>query len=182
MIRSRRLILFYMIQEVIKSYQTFVCSCEIFDTNVPMYYILVWLWEMWKKENRKRRQKLISASWFSFPLYISQLSRCRQNLKILALIGAEKSVTENFIGEKDKWTDKGNYKQEEADSLLHNPTFVPNFKFLGAVVPEESLTKKKVYTHTNNGYWKDKNYTPPFPLYTWYTGDTKMPQWEGKSP
>ena len=28
------------------------------------------------------------------------------------------------------------------------PTFVPNFKILGSVVPEKSLTKKKVYTQT----------------------------------
>ena len=27
-----------------------------------------------------------------------------------------------FIGEKEKWTNKGNDKQEEADSLLHNAT------------------------------------------------------------
>ena len=38
----------------------------------------------------------------------------------LALIDAEKSVTEIFIGEKEKWTNKGNDKHEEADSLLHN--------------------------------------------------------------
>ena len=43
------------------------------------------------------------------------LSRCIQNLKTLALIGAETSVTE-------KRTNKGNGKQEEADSLLHNTT------------------------------------------------------------
>ena len=27
---------------------------------------------------------------------------------------------EMFIGEKEKWTNKWNDKQEEADSLLHN--------------------------------------------------------------
>ena len=43
-----------------------------------------------------------------------------QNLKTLAPIGAEKSVTEILIGEKEKRTNKGNGKQEEADSLLHN--------------------------------------------------------------
>ena len=45
--------------------------------------------------------------------------------------------------------------------------FVPNFKILGAVVPEKSLTKKKVYTQTHkhihthtdqNYYGKDENY------------------------
>ena len=45
-----------------------------------------------------------------------------RNLKTLALIEAEKSVTENLIGEKEKWINKGNGKHQEADSLLHNAT------------------------------------------------------------
>ena len=45
-----------------------------------------------------------------------------QNLKTLALREDEKSVTENFVGEKEKWTNNGNDKQEEAASLLHNTT------------------------------------------------------------
>ena len=77
---------------------------------------------MEKRKTGKRRQKLILASWFSFPQYTWPLSRCIQNLKTLALIEAEKSVTEIFIGEKEKWTNKGNDKQEEADSLLYNTT------------------------------------------------------------
>ena len=47
-------------------------------------------------------------------------SQCVYKLNTLALIGAENSV--NFIGEKEKRTNKRNYKQEEADSLLHNTT------------------------------------------------------------
>ena len=43
-----------------------------------------------------------------------------QNLKTLALIGAKISMTEIFIGERGKWTNKRNDNQEEADSLLHN--------------------------------------------------------------
>ena len=43
-----------------------------------------------------------------------------RNLKTLALIEAEKSVIEIYIGEKEKWTNNENDKQEEADSLLHN--------------------------------------------------------------
>ena len=31
-------------------------------------------------------------------------------------------MTENLIGETEKWTNKGNDKQEEAGSLLHNTT------------------------------------------------------------
>ena len=77
---------------------------------------------MEKRKNGKRRQKLITASWFSFPQYTCPLSRCIQNLKNLVLIEAEKSVTEIFIGEKEKLANKGNDKEEEADSLLHNTT------------------------------------------------------------
>ena len=33
------------------------------------------------------------------------------------LIEAKKFVTENFLGEKEKWTNKGNDKQQHADSL-----------------------------------------------------------------
>ena len=53
-------------------------------------------------------------------------------------------MTKSFIGEKEIWTNKWNDKQQQAESLLHNksyPTFVPNFKIIGAVVPEKSLTQ-----------------------------------------
>ena len=76
--------------------------------------------ERWK--NGKRRQKLITESWFSFPQYTWPLSRRIQNLKTLAVIVAEISVMKSFIGEKEKWTNKGNVKQQPADSILHNTT------------------------------------------------------------
>ena len=48
-------------------------------------------------------------------------------------------------GEKEKWTNKGNDKQQHADSFTQYnksyPTFVQNFKILSAVVPEKSLTQ-----------------------------------------
>ena len=47
---------------------------------------------------------------------------CIQSLKTFTLIEGEKSVTEIFTGEKEKWTNKGNDKKEEADSLLHKTT------------------------------------------------------------
>ena len=77
---------------------------------------------MEKRKNGKRRQKLITESWFSFPQYTWPLSRCIQNLKTPAVIGAENAVKKSFIGEKEKWTNKGNDKQQHADSLLHNTT------------------------------------------------------------
>ena len=75
-----------------------------------------------KKENWKKKAKLITESWFSFSQYTWPLSRCIQNLKTLAVIGAENSVMKSFIGDTEKWTNKGNAKQQHADSLLHNTT------------------------------------------------------------
>ena len=40
-------------------------------------------------------------------------------MKTLAQMGAEKSVKENFVREKEKWTNKGTDRQYVADSLLH---------------------------------------------------------------
>ena len=58
---------------------------------------------------------------YSIFLFFSTIKcRCIQNLKIVALIGPEKSVTKIFIGEK--WTNKGNEKHEDANSLLYNTT------------------------------------------------------------
>ena len=48
--------------------------------------------------------------------------RSNIKLKTLALIEAKKLETEIFFGEKGKWTDKGNDKQQHADSLFHNTT------------------------------------------------------------
>ena len=45
-----------------------------------------------------------------------------QNFKILGAVVPEKSSTKNFTGEKEKWTNKGNVKHEDADSVLHNTT------------------------------------------------------------
>ena len=73
-----------------------------------------------------------------------------QNFKILGVVVPEKSWMKNFIGEKEKkWTNKGNDKHEDADFLLHNITchtqcLYQISKILGAVVPEKSLTEKKL--------------------------------------
>ena len=49
---------------------------------------------------------------------------CLRNFKILGTctVVPEKSLTKNFIGEKEKWTNKVNDKHEDADSVLHNTT------------------------------------------------------------
>ena len=43
-----------------------------------------------------------------------------ENLRTLVLTEANKFITENVLGEKEKWTNKGNDKHQHADSLLHN--------------------------------------------------------------
>ena len=62
-------------------------------------------------------------------------------------------MTEIFIGER-KCTNKGNDKQEEADSVLHNTTSHTqhSFKFQNPNCPEKSLKKQKclhTHPHTN---------------------------------
>ena len=96
-------------------------SCwEIFDRkNVYMYYIRE---KEGKNENLKKEGKMRISNLFPFTQYTLPSWRCKQNLKTLAPIGAEKSVTEISIGEKEKWTNKGTDKQYVAVLLLHNTT------------------------------------------------------------
>ena len=65
-------------------------------------------------KNWKKKAKWGLASKCSFTQYTLPAWRCTQNLKTLAPIGAEKSVTEISIGEKEKWTNKGTDKKYEA--------------------------------------------------------------------
>ena len=63
-----------------------------------MYYIGV-------RDGKKMVKINLSILVFCPKIYLAwPLSRCIRNLKTLALIEAEKSVTENLIGEKEKWT------------------------------------------------------------------------------
>ena len=74
-------------------------------------------------KNWKKKAKWGLASWFPFTQYTLPSWRCTQNLKTLAPIEAEKSVTEISIGEKEKWTNKGTDKQNVAVLLLHYTTY-----------------------------------------------------------
>ena len=49
-----------------------------------------------------------------------------RNFKILGAVVPEKSLTKTFIGEKEKRTNKGNDKNEDADSVLCNKKVVHN--------------------------------------------------------
>ena len=69
-----------------------------------------------KKQKWKKKAKINLSILSFFPtIYLA-------TLKVYTKFEAKKSVTEIFIGEKEKWTNNGNDKQEEADSLLHNTT------------------------------------------------------------
>ena len=72
-----------------------------------------------KRKNGKKKAKLNHSILVFIPKIYLVYTRCIQNLKNLALIGAEISVPDIFIEENEKCTNKGNDKQEEADSLLH---------------------------------------------------------------
>ena len=67
-----------------KSYPTFVPNFKMLgkvvtQISLPRIFQCVTLeWEMEKRKNGKRRQKLMSASWFSFPQYTWPLWRCIQ--------------------------------------------------------------------------------------------------------
>ena len=94
----------------------------------------------------------ISIFIFIYTIYFAYLKVYTKFKSTLAPIGAEKSTTEIFIGEKKM--NKGTDKQYEAvfffvkqyNSSL--PSFVPYFIILSQVVAEKSLTEK-VYKQTN---------------------------------
>ena len=75
-----------------------------------------------EKGNMEREGKNKSQHFGFLPHNILCHSQGVWQIWRLRLIEAEKSVAENLIGEKEKWTNKGNGKQQEADSLLHITT------------------------------------------------------------
>ena len=125
MISMRMLVLSYTIQLVLSSifskFQISRCSSswETFDTNFPMHCIGV-------RDGKKIKWKKRRPNKFQHHVFLhtisSTLSRCIQSLKALAPM--MKSGAKNVIGEKEKWINNGNDKQ-----------------FLGAVVPDKSLTQ-----------------------------------------
>ena len=86
-----------------------------------MYYIRVkeGTNEKLKKEGKMRISILIPIYTVHFA-FLKEYTKFKK--KTLAPIGAEKSVTEISIGEKEKRTHKGTDKQYVAVLLLHNTT------------------------------------------------------------
>ena len=94
------------------------------------------------------------------------------NFKILGAVVPEKSSTKTFIGEKEKWTNKGNDKHEDANSVLHNNQVIPNVctKFQNPRYSSswEILDEKKnlhTDTQTNIVTEKTKTYISPHTSY-----------------
>ena len=73
-----------------------------------------------EKEKMETEGKNESQHLVFFPpiINLATLKMYKKKLKTLAFIGADKYVTEILIGEKENMTNKGNGKQEEANSLL----------------------------------------------------------------
>ena len=73
--------------------------------------------EKWKKKAKINRRILVF-------FYIINLAPLKVYTKFEDS-GCNRSgeyVTKSVIGEKEKWTNKGNDKQQHADSFLHNTT------------------------------------------------------------
>ena len=92
------------------------------------------------RDGKKEKESKINLSSFVFCPTIYLATQCvYKNLMTLALIEDENFVTENLLGEREKWTNKGNDKQQHAVSLLHNTTSHTQYLYPGTVVPEKSL-------------------------------------------
>ena len=74
------------------------------------------------RDGKKEKESNTNLSFVFYPTIYLTTPNVYKNLKTLGLIKAKKSATETLLGEKEKWTNKGNDKQQHADSLLHNTT------------------------------------------------------------
>ena len=106
--------------------------------------------------------------------------RSTQNLKTLAPIGAEKSVTEISIGEKEKWTNKGTDKHYVAVfcytvqlitiklcTKFQNPNPISCWEIFDG---KKKFTDRQTNRQTNIITEKAKTI---YPLYTSYRGYNK---------
>ena len=140
-----------------------VAEKSLTEKNVRMFYIRMTEGknEKLKKEGKMRKSILN----FIYTIHYAYL-KVYTNLKTLAPIGVEKSVTEISIGKKEKITNKGTNLQYVAVFVTQYKSslssFVPNFRILSQVVAEKSLTEK-VYKQTSIVTEKAKT---SYPLYT----------------
>ena len=118
MVSSRKLILSYTIQQVIPNictkFQNPRCSCswEIADTVFPMYWS-----ERWKKGKWLKKAKNNLTILVFFPtIYLATLKVYTK----FEDFGWE--ICDGNFYWRERRPNKGNDKQVEADSLLHNTT------------------------------------------------------------
>ena len=83
---------------------------------------------MEKRKIGKRRQKLITGSWFSFPQYTWTLSRCMQNLKTLAVIGAQNSVRKVLLDRNKNGQIKGMIRSSMLILFYTIQQVIPNIR------------------------------------------------------
>ena len=76
---------------------------------------LYWKKEKWTNKGYDKHEDADS----SLTRYNKSYKMFIRNFKILSEVALAKSLTKYFIGEKEKWTNKGNDKHEDADSFLH---------------------------------------------------------------
>ena len=77
----------------------FVLNFKILDAVVSeksLTQISLCITLEWEMEKGKKKWQDISALWFSFTQDTSTVCRCLQNLKTLAVLGAEKFVTKIY--------------------------------------------------------------------------------------
>ena len=146
--------------------------------NVHMCYIGV---TEGKIENLKKEGKMmISILIFIYTIHFAYL-KMYTNLKTLALKGAEKSVTEISIGEKEKWTMKN--KKNKATDKQYMASFCNTLQLITIKLctkfqcPKSSscwnLWQKKKFTEQQTD-WQTHIITEKaksiYPLYTSYRG------------
>ena len=75
---------------------------------------------MEKKEKWKKKVKSNLSILIFFPTIFLATLKVYTKFEDFGSHRSWEICDRNFIGEEEKWTNNGNDKQEEADSLLHN--------------------------------------------------------------
>ena len=132
-ISSRNLVLFHIKQQNLW-FRTLVPNYKILCTIVPEKYlsqISLCITMEWEMEKRRQNKSVLFVPQYTWPL----------SMKTLALIEAKKFVTENLLGDKEKWTNKRNDKSSMLILFYTIQVILNICTKLGAVVPEKSLTQ-----------------------------------------
>ena len=146
----------------------FLQNFKILGANFPMHYIRT----RWKKEKEKRRENKFHFRGFLLHK-ILQPSEGAYRICRLALIGAEKSVTKNFVGEKKKKEQINkmisirmlilSYTMWSVMIWRKTPDFLPLFR--PPSKEAESPAKKNSYVFSPTYHFKVYHYDNPILRY-----------------